>query len=90
MRKVTHADVQRIRHVLAGLAFPAEKWQLIMHAEDYGADSATRADLWGLPAGTYDGIAAVLVALGPASGPPQPGYRSAPPSQAEGKDQPGA
>jgi hypothetical protein len=88
----TQADLQRVRHVLADLAFPAAKWQLIIHAEDYGADSSTRADLWGLPPGDYPDLQAVLVALGIVAGPPRrppvqrPAYQVAPAVQAAGRD----
>lgn len=88
MGEGTPADIQRIRHVLTGVSFPAAKWQLIIHAEEYGADAPTRADLWGLPAGTYDGVAAVVAALG-FTLPPRPGYRTAPPAQAAAQDVPG-
>lgn len=80
------ADIARVRHVLAGVPFPAAKWQLIIHAEDYGADSGTRADLWGLAAGTYADLTAVLGALGLLAPPARPGYRPAPGTQAAGRD----
>jgi hypothetical protein len=35
-----------------------------MYAEDYGADSTTRADLWSLPTGVYTDLNRVLAALG--------------------------
>ncbi|MHA6780858.1 DUF2795 domain-containing protein [Pseudonocardia saturnea] len=89
MGRGTPADIQRIRHVLTGVSFPAAKWQLIIHAEEYGADAPTRADLWGLPAGTYDGLAAVVAAMGYTAPPPRPGYRTAPPAQAAAQDVPG-
>jgi hypothetical protein len=88
MRKETAADVQRIRYVLAGMEFPAAKWQLIMHAEEYGADADTRAGLWGLPTHTYDGVASVLAALGLTAAPSRRGFRTAPPAQAAGQDRP--
>ncbi len=87
MRRNVRADIARIRHVLADVPFPAAKWQLIIHAEDYGADSGTRADLWGLPAGSYADLNAVLGALGLLAVPsPRPGYRPAPGTQAAGRD----
>jgi hypothetical protein len=58
------ADVQRIAQVLAGLAYPAAKWQVLAEADHYGADSASRRQLWTLPAGSYRNLAAVLVELG--------------------------
>ncbi|MCX6465435.1 MAG: DUF2795 domain-containing protein, partial [Pseudonocardiales bacterium] len=83
MRRSSRADVARVRHVLAGVTFPAAKWQLIIHAEDYGADATTRTDLWRLPAGVYPDIQAVLAALGMVAAPaPREGYRSAPSAQA--------
>lgn len=87
MGRGTPADIQRIRHVLTGVSFPAAKWQLIIHAEEYGADARTRADLWGLPAGTYDGAAAVVAALRFTA--PAPPPRTAPPAQAAAQDVPG-
>lgn len=84
------ADAVRLAHVLSGVAFPAAKWQLVIEAEDYGADARSRADMRRLPAGTYADLGAVLVALGlSASGPPAPrdGYRGAPPAQAAALDQ---
>lgn len=90
MRKGAPDDVARIRHVLTGVSFPAAKWELITHAEAYGADAPTRADLWSLPAGTYDGVAAVVAALGLTAPPPRPGYRTNPPAQAAAQDVPGS
>lgn len=63
-RRTPRADAQRIGQVLAGIEFPAAKWQLIMHAEEYGADATTRAELWSLPARSYGDLVAVLAALG--------------------------
>lgn len=63
-RRVPHADARRIAQVLAGLEFPAAKWQLVTYAEEYGADAATRADLWSLPVASYPGLPAVLATLG--------------------------
>ena len=86
MRRSSRADVARVRHVLAGVTFPAAKWQLIIHAEDYGADATTRSDLWRLAAGVYPDIQAVLAALGMVAPAPREGYRSAPSAQAAGRD----
>lgn len=58
-----HADGRRIAQVLAGLTFPAAKWQLLMQAEYYGADAPTRAQLWALRVGTFADLTAVLEAL---------------------------
>ncbi|WP_158228011.1 DUF2795 domain-containing protein [Pseudonocardia sp. MH-G8] len=57
------SDVERLSQILTGTPYPAAKWQLIMQAEEYGADIATRAQLWALPSGTYRDLRSVLVAL---------------------------
>lgn len=72
-RSNPRADVQRHTQVLAGCPFPAAKWQLIMQSEEYGADAATRAELWGLPVATYADLTAVLAALGLVDAPARPG-----------------
>lgn len=51
---------QRLRHVLAGQQFPAERWQLIVGAEFYGADAQTRYELQALPPKRYVSLAEVL------------------------------
>ena len=51
---------QRVRHVLAGQQFPAERWQLIVGAELYGADAYTRQELHALPPRRYASLADVL------------------------------
>ncbi|MGH3585408.1 MAG: DUF2795 domain-containing protein [Pseudonocardia sp.] len=56
-------DLERMSQILAGAQYPAAKWQLIMHAEEHGADGRTRAELWALPAGSYKDLPAVLAAL---------------------------
>ena len=58
------ADVERISTVLDGLVFPAAKWQVVVQADWYGADAATLAQLWALPAATYRDLPGVLGALG--------------------------
>jgi hypothetical protein len=58
------ADAERLAEVLADVTYPAEKWQLIMHAEEHRADAATRATLWALPAGSFADLAAVLAGIG--------------------------
>lgn len=68
-RRNERADIERISQVLAGIPWPAAKWQLLSHAEEYGADASTRAQLWGLAPGRYSSLAAVLAALGLAGGP---------------------
>jgi hypothetical protein len=56
-------DTERVSQVLTGMVFPAAKWQLVMQAEAYGADAATRAELWALPTGTYADLRSVLDAV---------------------------
>lgn len=73
-RRTPRAAVARLDQVLTGLAFPAAKWELIMHAEHYGADARSRAELWSLPAGTYPDRHAVLAALGLVPARPRVGY----------------
>ena len=51
---------QRLRHVLAGQQFPAERWQLIVGAEFYGADAQSRHELQALPPKRYASLAEVL------------------------------
>lgn len=62
-RRNTRADAERVAMVLDGLSFPAAKWQILMHAENYGADAFTRVELWSLPTGAYADLEAVLSAL---------------------------
>jgi hypothetical protein len=54
---------QRLRHVLAGLSFPAQRWQVIAEAEHYGADARTRQELRVLPDARFESYAALLWAL---------------------------
>jgi hypothetical protein len=62
-RRNPRADAERVSQVLAGLTYPAAKWQILMHAENYGADAFTRAELWSLPTGEYPDVDSVLTAL---------------------------
>lgn len=50
----------RLRQVLEGATFPAERWQLIAWADHYGADGLTRQDLHGLPVGRYETVEQVI------------------------------
>jgi hypothetical protein len=52
-----------VRQVLHGLCYPAEKWQILTQADLYGADSATRAALQGLPARVYGSPSDIALAL---------------------------
>lgn len=56
-------DVERLRGVLRDLAFPAARWQLVTHAESYGADGRTRRELAALPAASYASLGDVLAAV---------------------------
>jgi hypothetical protein len=53
----------RICAVLAGVTFPAMRWQLLAQADYYGADHRSRAELADLPEGRYADIATVQRAL---------------------------
>jgi hypothetical protein len=53
----------RVASTLAGLRFPAMRWQLIAEADYYGADAITRDELAGLPAQLYQDLATVTAAL---------------------------
>lgn len=48
-----------IREVLAGLSFPARRWEIIAEAHYYGADAGCVAELARLPVGVYPNVAAV-------------------------------
>jgi hypothetical protein len=85
-RRTSRADMARIGHVLAGLTYPAAKWQIIAHADHYGADSLSAAQLWSLPIATYPDLSAIGVALGLLPN-PRPGYRQQPRVQAAAADQ---
>lgn len=53
----------RLRQVLDGLSYPAERWQIVTWAELYGADTLTRAELAALPAGSYHAIGEIIAAV---------------------------
>jgi hypothetical protein len=58
-------DIARFDQALAGLRYPAQKWQLIAHAGQRPAESArtdarTIHQLWALPPGLYADFAQVL------------------------------
>ena len=50
----------RLAAVLGTIAFPAMKWQLVMHAEYNGADIRTRTELRDLPVGIYRNLESVI------------------------------
>ncbi|NMH96160.1 DUF2795 domain-containing protein [Pseudonocardia acidicola] len=61
-------DVARLDRALAGVRYPADKWQLIAHATERDrikrglVDERMIRQLWALPAGRYPGLADVLTA----------------------------
>jgi hypothetical protein len=60
-------DIERFNHVLSGLRYPAQKWQVIAHAMGEPAgqrrtDMRTLQQLWALPAGHYTNLTHVLTA----------------------------
>jgi len=50
------SNSERFRYALAGLRFPAERWQIVAWAHDYGADAFTMDDLHNLPRRSYRDI----------------------------------
>jgi hypothetical protein len=62
-----------LAQVLAGLAFPADRWQVLAHVDHYGPDRGTRHLFWQLPEQSYRSIGAVLAALGALDGPRESG-----------------
>jgi hypothetical protein len=54
---------QRLSQVLAGQQFPAERWELIVVADLYGADALTKSELHSLPAVRFRSLADVLHAV---------------------------
>ena len=54
---------QRLQQVLAGQRFPAERWELIVVADLYGADALTKTELHALPAVRFRTLADVLHAV---------------------------
>jgi|ERR1700710_405699 hypothetical protein len=54
---------QRLQQVLDGQQFPAERWELIVVADLYGADALTKSELHALPAVRFRSLADVLHAV---------------------------
>ena len=52
-----------LAQILVGLKFPADRWQIVAHVDDYGPDLGTRHLFWQLPERTYLTVAAVLEAM---------------------------
>ncbi|RZT88093.1 hypothetical protein EV383_5029 [Pseudonocardia sediminis] len=67
---------QRLAGVLAGLTFPAPRWQVVTEAEWYGCDMVTRSMLDRLPDRTYVSLPDLVAVLAgvlnsrPAASPP--------------------
>ncbi len=57
------ADETRLRQVLEGLRYPAQKWQIVTWAETYGADATTKTELAGLPLAPYRCVGDVLTGV---------------------------
>lgn len=55
--------IAQIAAVLADLAYPAAKWQVLAEADYYGANVEVRALLWALPSGSYDSFDTIRTAL---------------------------
>lgn len=62
----------RISRVLAGMPFPAMRWELLTQADYYGADHRSRTELAALPEGRYADMTAVHQALRRARRLPEP------------------
>lgn len=64
-RRVSRVETtsRRVANALAGLRFPAMRWQLIAEADYYGADALTRDELTELPIQSYPDLAAVISTL---------------------------
>ena len=60
---MTSAMKTTISEVLNGLRFPAERWQIITYADDYGLDAASCNVLRGLPLRQYRNPAEVASVL---------------------------
>ena len=63
---ICREDITRLGGVLAGVGWPAQKWQLIAHAErdpvgPTRPDQRTLQQLWALPTGCYADLARELL-----------------------------
>lgn len=70
-------DSVGIRDVLAGVRFPAPRWQLVAHAQHWGATPSCITELVGLPVREYRNLNDVAAAIAQqrssgAGGPPEP------------------
>lgn len=62
--------VRMLRGVLSDLDYPAQRWQIVVAAESYGADSFTVARLTRLPRASYPSIEHIAHAYTHATGAP--------------------
>lgn len=61
--RTTNTSGWLVRRVLEGLEFPAQRWQIIAHADFYGVDGVTGERLRRLPPRVYRDCGQVLRAL---------------------------
>jgi hypothetical protein len=67
---VRRDEIAKLAHVLAGVSYPVQKWQLIdyavaeMRAERGSVDQHVADRLWALPAGCYADFGQVLIGTG--------------------------
>jgi hypothetical protein len=52
-----------IATALAGVSYPAQRWQLLAQADHYGVGGHIRADLGRLPGRAYPSLEAVIATL---------------------------
>jgi hypothetical protein len=90
-------DSVGIRDVLAGVRFPAPRWQLVAHAQHWGATPSCISELVSLPVREYRSLNDVAAAIGhqrslngrgPA-GPPPPAAGHRVPRPGHRPDRPG-
>jgi hypothetical protein len=68
----TDLEIFGLREVLVGLAFPAARWQLVMHAQHWGAAPRWVDELIQLPAQQYEDLYDVVRAMRPTRTPVAP------------------
>jgi hypothetical protein len=56
-------EAHQVAAALAGVVYPARRWQLLAQADHYGADVHTRAELSRLPEGLYPDLATVIATI---------------------------
>lgn len=62
-RELLAATEAAVSPVLAGLEFPAERWQLVMAADDYGAAASFGTRLLELPERRFTDVSEVVACL---------------------------